>query len=323
MSKVIVPENYKAVLNPYDTQKAIMLIHSIFEKELCSELDLSRVSAPLLVPTASGLNDNLNGVERPVGFDIKETGEDCQVVQSLAKWKRKALKDYDFHVGKGLYTDMNAIRRDEEMDNLHSVYVDQWDWEKVIRESDRTLSYLKKVVQKIVNAIVDTEDIIREVYPELNVYAPKKRQIKYLTTQELEDMYPDKTAKEREDAVTEQYKTVCLMKIGGALKSGKPHDGRAPDYDDWALNCVPRKSGQTAHHRGLRRPQRTALPQGAAGGRAALHHRRRHRSEPSVHAAAGKSPHRRSPVLCLGRRYEKDLQGSRHYDPVRLLLSES
>ncbi|MBQ2228557.1 MAG: aspartate--ammonia ligase, partial [Firmicutes bacterium] len=211
MSKVIVPENYKAALNPYDTQRAIMLIHSIFEKELCSELDLSRVSAPLMVPTASGLNDNLNGVERPVGFDIKETGEDCQVVQSLAKWKRKALKDYDFHVGKGLYTDMNAIRRDEEMDNLHSVYVDQWDWEKVIRESDRTLNYLKKVVQKIVNAIVDTEDIIREVYPELNVYAPKKRQIKYLTTQELEDMYPDKTAKEREDAVTEQYKTVCLM----------------------------------------------------------------------------------------------------------------
>ena len=128
MSKVIVPENYKAALNPYDTQRAIMLIHSIFEKELCSELDLSRVSAPLMVPTASGLNDNLNGVERPVGFDIKETGEDCQVVQSLAKWKRKALKDYDFHVGKGLYTDMNAIRRDEEMDTLHSVYVDQWDW---------------------------------------------------------------------------------------------------------------------------------------------------------------------------------------------------
>ena len=237
MSKVIIPENYKAVLNPYDTQRAIMLIHSIFEKELCSELDLSRVSAPLLVPTASGLNDNLNGVERPVGFDIKETGEDCQVVQSLAKWKRKALKDYDFHVGKGLYTDMNAIRRDEEMDNLHSVYVDQWDWEKVIRESDRTLNYLKKVVQKIVNAIVDTEDIIREIYPELNVYTPKKRQVYYITSQELEDLYPDLTPKEREDKVTEQYKTVCLMQIGGALKSGKPHDGRAPDYDDWDLNC--------------------------------------------------------------------------------------
>ncbi len=237
MSNVIIPKGYKAKLSPYDTQRAIMLIHGIFEKELCSELDLSRVSAPLLVPTDSGLNDNLNGVERPVGFDIKETGEDCQVVQSLAKWKRKALKDYDFHVGKGLYTDMNAISRDEDMDNLHSVYVDQWDWEKVIRESDRTLGYLKKTVQKIVNAIVDTEDILREIYPELHALTPKKRQVHYITSQELEDMYPDKTPKEREDLMTEKYKTVCLMQIGGALKSGKPHDGRAPDYDDWDLNC--------------------------------------------------------------------------------------
>lgn len=237
MSKLIIPENYKAKLSPYDTQRAIALIHSIFEKELCSELDLSRVSAPLLVPTATGLNDNLSGVERPVGFDIKETGEDCQIVQSLAKWKRKALKDYDFHVGKGLYTDMNAIRRDEELDNLHSVYVDQWDWEKVIRESDRTLNYLKKTVQKIVNAIVDTEDILREIYPELNALTPKKRQVKFIDSQELEDGYPGLTPKEREDAVSEKYRTVCLMKIGGALRSGKPHDGRAPDYDDWELNC--------------------------------------------------------------------------------------
>ena len=237
MSKVIVPQNYKAALSPYDTQRAIMLIHGIFEKNLCSELDLSRVSAPLLLRTASGLNDNLTGKERPVSFDIRETGEDCQIVQSLAKWKRHALKYYEFRVGKGLYTDMNAIRRDEELDNLHSVYVDQWDWEKVIRESDRNIDYLKKIVQKIVNAICDTEDILREIYPQLHVLKPRQRKVKFIYSQELEDMYPNLSPKEREDAITAQYDTVCLMQIGGALKSGKPHDGRAPDYDDWDLNC--------------------------------------------------------------------------------------
>ena len=237
MAKVIIPKKYKAKLTPYDTQRAIMLIHSIFEKELCSELDLSRVSAPLLVRTSTGLNDNLNGYERPVGFDIKETGEDCEVVQSLAKWKRQALRDYDFHVGKGLYTDMNAIRRDEELDNIHSVYVDQWDWEKVIRESDRNLNYLKKTVQKIVNAICDTESILREIYPELHALTPKQRAVKYITTQELEDLYPNLSPKERENMIVEKYRTVCLMQIGGKLKSGKPHDGRAPDYDDWEMNC--------------------------------------------------------------------------------------
>ena len=237
MAKVIIPKKYKAKLTPYDTQRAIMLIHSIFEKELCSELDLSRVSAPLLVRTSTGLNDNLNGYERPVGFDIKETGEDCEVVQSLAKWKRQALRDYDFHVGKGLYTDMNAIRRDEELDNIHSVYVDQWDWEKVIRESDRNLNYLKKTVQKIVNAICDTESILREIYPELHALTPKQRAVKYITTQELEDLYPELPPKERENMIVEKYRTVCLMQIGGKLKSGKPHDGRAPDYDDWDMNC--------------------------------------------------------------------------------------
>ena len=237
MAKVIIPKKYKAKLTPYDTQRAIMLIHSIFEKELCSELDLSRVSAPLLVRTSTGLNDNLNGYERPVGFDIKETGEDCEVVQSLAKWKRQALRDYDFHVGKGLYTDMNAIRRDEELDNIHSVYVDQWDWEKVIRESDRNLNYLKKTVQKIVNAICDTESILREIYPELHALTPKQRAVKYITTQELEDLYPELPPKERENMIVEKYRTVCLMQIGGKLKSGKPHDGRAPDYDDWEMNC--------------------------------------------------------------------------------------
>ncbi|MCQ2561743.1 MAG: aspartate--ammonia ligase [Clostridia bacterium] len=237
MSKVIIPKNYKAKLSPYDTQRAIALIHSIFEKELCSELDLSRVSAPLLVRKSTGLNDNLNGYERPVGFDILETGEECEVVHSLAKWKRQALKDYGFRVGKGLYTDMNAIRRDEEMDNIHSVYVDQWDWEKVIKESDRNLNYLKKVVQKIVNAICDTEDILREIYPELNVVTAKKRKVTFITSQELLDMYPDKTPKERENAFAKEHGTICIMQIGGQLSNGEPHDGRAPDYDDWDLNC--------------------------------------------------------------------------------------
>ena len=237
MSKVIIPKNYKAKLSPYDTQRAIALIHSIFEKELCSELDLSRVSAPLLVRKSTGLNDNLNGYERPVGFDILETGEECEVVHSLAKWKRQALKDYGFRVGKGLYTDMNAIRRDEEMDNIHSVYVDQWDWEKVIKESDRNLNYLKKVVQKIVNAICDTEDILREIYPELNVVSAKKRKVTFITSQELLDMYPDKTPKERENAFAKEHGTICIMQIGGQLSNGEPHDGRAPDYDDWDLNC--------------------------------------------------------------------------------------
>ena len=237
MSKVIVPENYKAALNPYDTQRAIMLIHSIFEKELCSELDLSRVSAPLMVPTASGLNDNLNGVERPVGFDIKETGEDCQVVQSLAKWKRKALKDYDFHVGKGLYTDMNAIRRDEEMDNLHSVYVDQWDWEKVITREERNEAYLQGVVRAIANAIYVTNETLKIEFPQLTVDLP--RNVRFVTTQELEDLYPDLPGgNDRETAYLSEHRdsVVFLMGIGGALRSGKPHDGRAPDYDDWALN---------------------------------------------------------------------------------------
>ncbi|MBQ1908148.1 MAG: aspartate--ammonia ligase [Firmicutes bacterium] len=237
MSKLIIPEGYKPLLSVYDTQKAIGKIHSIFERDLRIALRLSRVSAPLFVEAGSGLNDDLNGVERPVAFSIKEDGTECQVVHSLAKWKRMALKRYDFHVGKGLYTDMNAIRRDEDLDNLHSIYVDQWDWEKIINESDRNLDYLKETVTAIVKAVCDTEDELRDDFPELEVLKKKDRHVFFITSQELEDMFPDLTPKERENEICRQHPTVCIMQIGGALKSGEPHDGRAPDYDDWDLNC--------------------------------------------------------------------------------------
>ncbi len=237
MSSVILPEKYKACLDVYDMQKAIGLIHNIFENNISKALNISRVSAPLILEASSGLNDDLNGVERKVSFDIKEDGRECQVAMSLAKWKRQALKNYDFHVGKGLYTDMNAIRRDEDLDNLHSVYVDQWDWEKVISKDDRNLEYLKDTVRSIVGAICDTEDTLRGLFPQIAVTSPKSRDISFITSQELEDMYPDLSGKERENAYVKDHPTTCLMQIGGALKSGKPHDLRAPDYDDWDLNC--------------------------------------------------------------------------------------
>ncbi len=233
---LIVPQNYKAVMDIYHTQKAIGMIHALFERALCNALNLKRVSAPLFVDEASGLNDDLNGIERPVSFDIPYTSGIAQVVHSLAKWKRQALKDYDFHVGKGLYTDMNAIRRDEVLDNIHSIYVDQWDWEKVIPKSKRNEQYLKKTVRSIVNAICDTEEILREIFSELNVLPMKTRRVKFITSQELLDLYPDLSPKEREREITRKYKTVFLMKIGGKLSNGQPHDGRAPDYDDWELN---------------------------------------------------------------------------------------
>ncbi|MCQ2553618.1 MAG: aspartate--ammonia ligase [Clostridia bacterium] len=237
MSKIIIPEGYKAKLDSYDTQKAITKIHQIFEAKLSDALNLSRVSAPLLVEASTGLNDDLNGVERKVEFDIKEDGRVCQVVQSLAKWKRQALKEYNFYVGRGLYTNMNAIRRDEDLDNIHSVYVDQWDWEKVINVEDRTIDFLKDVVKKIVYAICDTELELRLQYPALYELSYKDRNVSFITSQELEDMYPDLTSKEREHAYVKDYHTTCILQIGGALASGKPHDLRAPDYDDWQLNC--------------------------------------------------------------------------------------
>ncbi len=234
MSTIILPEGYRAPLSVYEMQRAIEFIKSNFQTNLSNALNLRRVSAPLFVAADSGLNDNLNGVERPVGFDIPDVGTDGQVVHLLAKWKRLALKRYDFNVGKGLFADMNAIRRDEEVDNLHSIYVDQWDWEKVIDRSDRSVEYLKRTVRDIVGAISETADALNIAFPSLHNRLP--RDVYFLTTQELEDRYPDMTPKEREDAVCRERGVVFLMQIGKTLRSGRKHDGRAPDYDDWDLN---------------------------------------------------------------------------------------
>ena len=236
MSKVTIPAGYKTPLSTYEMQRAIEFIKSNFQVNLGQALNLRRVSAPLFVEENSGLNDNLNGVERPVSFDIPDVGAQGQVVHSLAKWKRLALKRYDFKPGKGLFTDTNAIRRDEEVDNLHSVYVDQWDWEKVIREEDRNEAYLKSVVRSIVSAVCATEMNLHAMFPQLQDLPLHTPNVIFITTQELEDKYPDLTPKERENAFVKENGTTFLMKIGAPLKSGKPHDGRAPDYDDWDLN---------------------------------------------------------------------------------------
>lgn len=234
MSKVIVPEGYKSALGMYETQTAIGMLKRIFENKLCSALNLKRVSAPLFVDPDTGLNDDLNGVERPVRFDIKETGKDAVVVHSLAKWKRMALHTYKFSEGEGLYTDMNAIRRDEDMDNLHSIYTDQWDWEKIIRREDRNIEFLKKTVTSEVEAMCATLDDLKAMYPEITLELSKD--VKFVTSQELYDMYPDKTPKERENLFLAENHTAFIMQIGGKLSSGERHDGRAPDYDDWTLN---------------------------------------------------------------------------------------
>ncbi len=229
-----IPSAYSPSLGLYDTQKAIGLIKNIFQVKLCAALHLKRVTAPLFVDPATGLNDDLNGVERPVGFDIPAVGHDGQVVHSLAKWKRLALHDYDFFVGNGLVTDMNAIRRDEELDNLHSIYVDQWDWEKVIDQGTRNTAYLMDTVEKIVSAICGTLDELKWQFSDLNTQLC--RDVAFVTAQELEDLWPELTPKQREARFTQEHKTVFIRQIGGKLKSGQPHDGRAPDYDDWELN---------------------------------------------------------------------------------------
>ncbi len=234
MSKLFIPKDYKPVFDLYRTQKAISFIKQVFQERLAASLNLKRVSAPLFVTESSGLNDNLNGTERPVRFDIPDVGECGEVVHSLAKWKRLALGEYHFYVGNGLYTDMNAIRRDEELDNIHSIYVDQWDWERVITKEDRTLDYLIATAEKIVGVICDVNNLFRIDFPEAGIELCRKMAV--VTTQELEDMYPTLSSKEREDAFLREHKTALIMQIGGKLKSGKPHDGRAPDYDDWKLN---------------------------------------------------------------------------------------
>lgn len=227
---------YKSQLNLRETEIAIKKIKDFFENALAEALNLTRVSAPLFVRPESGLNDNLNGVERPVSFDVKHIdGATVEVVQSLAKWKRMALGRYGFSLGEGLYTDMNAIRRDEEPDNLHSIYVDQWDWEMVVSKEQRNLDMLKNIVRKIYNTFLKTQEYITSLFPSLPRYLSDE--IAFVTTQELEDMYPDFTPKQRETAFTKAHGAACVMQIGDKLKSGNKHDGRAPDYDDWALNC--------------------------------------------------------------------------------------
>ena len=236
MSKTYIPADYAPLLNLYDTQKAIALLKRVFEDTLCGNLHLRRVSAPLFVEASSGLNDNLSGKERPVSFDVPAAQREAQVVHSLAKWKRLALHNYHFPVGEGLVTDMNAIRREEIPDNLHSIYVDQWDWEKVIAPRNRNLDYLKATVQGIVNAMVDTQKTLQSVYPQLCVLPQISPEVSFVTSQELEDKYPGFSDKEREDAWVKEHPTTFIIGIGGALKSGKPHDTRSPDYDDWTLN---------------------------------------------------------------------------------------
>lgn len=233
--KVLIPAGYHSSLDLRRTEIAIKKLKDYFERELAYKLNLTRVSAPLFVRRSTGLNDNLNGVERPVAFDALDVKEDeIQVVHSLAKWKRMALYRYGFNPGEGLYTDMNAIRRDETLDNLHSMYVDQWDWEKVIRKEDRNIETIKSVVEDIYEVFKGTEEFVNSKYPEIDKILPEK--ITFITTQELEDMYPGLTQKERENAITKEKGAVFLMKIGDILASGEKHDGRAPDYDDWSLN---------------------------------------------------------------------------------------
>ncbi len=231
-----IPQGYTPLLNIYETQKAIGLLHRLFEDHLSGALNLHRVSAPLFVAASTGLNDDLNGVERPVSFDIRRVDDTAVVVHSLAKWKRLALKRYQFHPGEGLYTNMNAIRRDEDLDNLHSAYVDQWDWEKIITPETRNLEYLKETVRGIVGALADTQQVLRAYFSQLTVLPQISRDITFITSQELEDRYPGLTPKERENAFVREHPVTFLMGIGGKLRSGAPHDGRAPDYDDWDMN---------------------------------------------------------------------------------------
>ena len=236
MPNFSLPNNYTSGLNLYDTQVAIKMVKDFFQTLLAERLHLLRVSAPLMVDPRSGLNDNLNGVERPVAFDIKnQNGREAEIVHSLAKWKRYALKKYGFSVGEGLYTDMSAIRRDEEVDNIHSIYVDQWDWEKIISREDRNLDTLKETVRIVYKVLRKTEKYMSIHYDYIEEILP--HDIFFITTAELEELYPDNTPKEREYFIAKDKGAVCIMQIGGPLKNGKPHDGRAPDYDDWNLNA--------------------------------------------------------------------------------------
>ncbi len=236
MEHLMIPKNYHSALSLHDTQIAIKTVKDFFQNLLSERLNLRRVSAPLFVDPSSGLNDNLNGVERPVTFGIKEQNEkQAEIVHSLAKWKRYALKKYGFSMGEGLYTDMNAIRRDEDTDNIHSIFVDQWDWEKIISREDRNLDFLKETVKIVYKVLRKTEKYMAIRYDYIEEILP--HDIFFLTTKELETMYPSSSPKEREYLISKEKGAVCIMQIGDKLASGEPHDGRAPDYDDWALNA--------------------------------------------------------------------------------------
>lgn len=234
MQKLQIPEVYECKMTLRETQKAIKTIKDTFQAEFSKAMNLDRVTAPIIVRADSGINDDLNGVERKVHFDLKEFKCEVEVVQSLAKWKRSALHRYEYKPGEGIYTDMTAIRRDDNVDNLHSIYVDQWDWEKVIDASQRNTDYLKSTVKTIVKAMHDTQEKIKEKFP--HIKNTMEENVYFITSQELEDMYPHLTPKERENEIAKAYKTVFIMQIGHTLKSGQKHDGRAPDYDDWSLN---------------------------------------------------------------------------------------
>lgn len=234
MRNLQIVEGYKPVLSIKQTQKAIKLVKDTFANELAAALNLDRVSAPFIVKKGSGINDDLNGVERKVEFDLKEVNVNAEIVQSLAKWKRTALAKYGYEVGEGIYTNMNAIRRDDDCDNIHSVFVDQWDWELVISREDRNIEFLKDTVRKIVKAVDNTQKIVHNAFPTLT--NELTTDVCFITTQELEDMYPELTPKQRENKLLEEKKAAFIMQIGAPLKSGFKHDGRAPDYDDWSLN---------------------------------------------------------------------------------------
>ena len=236
MSNKILPEIYHPIFTGIEAQIAIKLIKDTFERKLAEKLNLTRVSAPLMVPSDTGVNDMLNGYERPVEFEVKETHRNLQIIQSLAKWKRIALKRYGFQQGTGLYTDMNAIRRDEETDNIHSIYVDQWDWEKIIKKEERTTEYLQKTVQDIFEVFKLTEEVLINAYPEKKLERTLPDKISFITSQELENLYPEKRPKEREHLIAKEKGAIFISQIGKKLKSGNTHDGRSPDYDDWELN---------------------------------------------------------------------------------------
>ncbi len=236
MDNLIIPKNYHSALNLHDTQIAIKTVKDFFQNLLAERLHLTRVSAPLFVDPLSGLNDNLNGIERPVTFDIKEqNGREAEVVQSLAKWKRYALKKYGFGYGEGIYTDMNAIRRDETADNVHSIFVDQWDWERVITQDERNINILKETVKTVYKCLRKTEKFMAIQYDYIEEILP--HDIFFVTTQELAEIFPDYSPKEREFYIAKAKGAVCIMQIGDEMENGEPHDGRAPDYDDWSLNA--------------------------------------------------------------------------------------